>query len=192
MRYWMWQRRLRLRKRPPRVKRLVRKRRPHLSARERLRDFGLSRVRYLWFVPVLILMIVAVACFRVPRTTTVRIQSAAAQSESASGAVAVRSAKYRTSIPAGYRLAVDLSWQAAEPSPELLVDLILRSGEGSAVAKHTTVIEAGALADHSLVTRTELDIPYSLSGEYRLNVRVSGADGATVTGETELGELTVY
>ena len=60
MRYWMWPRRLRWRKRPPRARRMVRKRRPHRPAKDRLHAFGLSRSRYLWFIPALMIAIAAV------------------------------------------------------------------------------------------------------------------------------------
>lgn len=192
MRYWMWPRRLRWRKKPPKNLRMVRKRRPHRTARDRLRDFGLSRFRYLWFVPVLIALIIVVACVRVPKTTTALIYPANAESAADSIGISVESAKYRTSIPGGYRLAVDISWRAESPAPELLVELLLRDGIDSAVARQTTVVEAGALSAQSPVTRAELDIPYNLSGDYRLSVRVSDADGAAVTGETTLGAVRVY
>ena len=106
MRYWLWPRRLRLRRRPPRIRRLVRKRRPHRTARDRLRAFGLSRFRYLWILPVLIALIALVANVRVPRTTTVALAEPAGQVEFAGAeGIWVKSAKWRTSIPAGYRLA---------------------------------------------------------------------------------------
>ncbi len=192
MRYWMWPRRLRWQKKPPRAARVVRKRRPHRTARDRLREFGLNRFGYLWFIPVLVALIIVVAQFRVPKTTTMLVQSAAAQSETGESGIWVRSAKYRTSIPGGYRLAVDVAWRAAGQTPELLVELMLRDGTGSAVASQTSVVAAGALFGQSPLTRSELDIPYDLRGAYRMSVRVSDAEGRTVLEETALGFVTVY
>lgn len=192
MRYWMWPRRLRWRKKPPKARRMVRKRRPHRPARERLRDFGLSRFRYLWFVPVLILLIAVVASVRVPKTTTTWLMQSSAQSESRAADVLVQSAKYRTSIPGGYRLAVDVSLKAESQRDELLVELILRDAGGEAVTRQTTVVGAGTMAVESTVVRAELDIPYNLSGKYALSVRISDADGQTVAQEAPLGPLRVY
>lgn len=192
MRYWMWPRRLRWRRRPPKVRRLVRKRRPHRSARDRLRNFGLSRFRYLWCIPALILAIVAVASVRVPRTTTAWLQDSAARSESPMADVSIRTGKYRTSIPGGYRLAVDLSWRADAQELPLMVELILRDESGEAVARQFTAMEPGALNVDAPVTRAELDIPYNLSGRYLLSVRVVGADGDLVQDGTPLGPLNVY
>lgn len=192
MRYWMLPRRLRWRKRPPKVRRLVRKRRPHRTARDRLRNFGLSRFRYLWFIPALILVIVVVASVRVPRTATAWLQESQLLSESQAADVSIRTGKYRTSIPGGYRLAVDLSWRARAQEGELTVELILRDEGGEAVARQVTTVGAGALDVDAPVTRAELDIPYNLSGKYELGVRVVGADGNLVQDETTLGPLTVY
>lgn len=192
MRYWMWPRKLRWRKRPPKVRRLVRKRRPHRTARDRLRNFGLSRFRYLWFIPALILVIVAVASVRVPRTATAWLQESQRLSESQAADVSIRTGKYRTSIPGGYRLAVDLSWRTRAQEGELTVELILREDGGEAVARQVTTVGAGALDVDAPNTRAELDIPYNLSGKYELGVRVVGADGDLHQDETTLGPLTVY
>ncbi len=192
MRYWMWPRKLRWRKRPPKVRRLVRKRRPHRSARDRLRNFGLSRFRYLWFIPALILLIVAVASVRVPRTATAWLQESQLLSESQAADVSIRTGKYRTSIPGGYRLAVDLSWRTRSQDGELMVELFLRDEGGETVARQGTTVGAGALDADAPVTRAELDIPYNLSGKYELGVRVMDADGDLVQDETTLGPLTVY
>jgi hypothetical protein len=188
----MWPRKLRWRKKPPKARRMVRKRRPHRSARDRLRSFGLSRFRYLWFIPALILMIWAVASVRVPRTTITWLQQAAAQSGARAETAQVRSGKYRTSIPAGYRLAVDIAWRDASQPEELLVELILRDGIGSSVARQTTVVGADQLALASPVTRAELDVPYDLNGVYQLSVQVTDDEGGTVDEEQVLGPLTVY
>jgi hypothetical protein len=191
MRYWLWPRRLRLKKKPPKAKKLVRKRRKHLSARERLKEFGLNRLRYLWFIPVLIAAIIVTANIRVPKTVTALIQSASAQSESAAG-IAVRAAKYRPSIPAGYTLAVDLTWRTQAQSPELLAELILRDESGHDAARETTVIGAGALSGPSPLTRAELDIPYNLGGAFSLSVRVVDEAGQIVQDEIRVGALSVY
>jgi len=192
MRYWMWPRRLRWRRRPPKVRRLVRKRRPHRSARERLRNFGLSRFRYLWFIPALMLLIVAVASVRVPRTATAWLEQAQVQGAPEMADVSIRTGKYRTSIPGGYRLAVDLSWRAKSQEVGLAVELILRDEGGEAVARQVTPIAKGALDVDAPVTRAELDIPYNLNGKHLLSVRVVGADGHLVQDETRLGSLIVY
>ncbi len=192
MRYWMWPRRLHWRKKPPKVRRMVRKRRPHRTARDRLRDFGLSRFRYLWFVPVLVLLIAVVASVRVPKTTTTWLMQSSAQSESRAEDVQVQSGKYRTSIPGGYRLAVDVSLKTESQRDELLVELILRDGGGEAVARQTTVAGAGAMTMEPAVIRAELDIPYNLSGKYALSVRVLDADGRSIAEEAPLGPLSVY
>jgi len=192
MRYWMWPRKLRWRKRPPKVRRMVRKRRPHRTARDRLRNFGLSRFRYLWFIPALMLMIIIVASVRVPRTATAWLQDPQLMSEAQALDVSIRTGKYRTSIPGGYRLAVDLSWRSRAQDGEMTVELILRGQKGDAVARHFTVIEAGTLNVDAPVTRAELDIPYNLSGRYELNVRVVGTDGDLIQDETPLGPLKVY
>ena len=191
MRYWMWPRRLHWRKKPPKARRMVRKRRPHRPARERLRDFGLSRFRYLWFVPVLVILIVVVASARVPKTTTTFLMQSA-QSETKAAEVTIQSGKYRTSIPGGYRLAVDVSMKAESQAEELLVELILRDAHGEAVARQTTVAEAGTLAVESPVVRAELDIPYDLSGRYSLSVQIVNDAGETVAPEVALGALRVY
>lgn len=190
MRYWMWPRKLRWRKKPPKAWRTVRKRRPHRSARDRLRSFGLSRFRYLWFIPALILMIWAVASVRVPRTTTTWLRQAAVQGGHRVETARIRSGKYRTSIPAGYRLAVDVAWRDTSQPEELLMELILRDGVGSVVAQQTTVVGADQLA--SPMTRAELDVPYDLNGVYQLSVRVSDDEGEAVGEEQALGPLTVY
>ena len=192
MRYWMWPRRLRWRKRPPKVRRMVRKRRPHRTARDRLRNFGLSRFRYLWFIPALILMIIVVASVRVPRTATTWLQDTQLISDAQAADVSIRTGKYRTSIPGGYRLAVDLSWRSHAQDGEMMAELILRGVSGEAVARQFTLIEAGTLNVDAPVTRAELDIPYNLSGKYELNVRVVGVDGNLIQDETPLGPLTVY
>ncbi len=191
MRNWMWPRRLRLKKKPPKAKKLVRKRRQHRPARERLREFGLSRFRYLWFIPILIAAIIVAANIRVPRTITALIQSAPAQSESAIG-IAIRSAKYRPSIPAGYTLAVDLTWRGQEQSPELFAELILRDESGRDVARETTIVKTGALSGVSPMTRVELDIPYNLGGAYSMSVRVFDAEGQSMLDEIRIGGLRVY
>ena len=192
MRYWMWPRKLRWRKKPPKARRLVRKRRPHLTARDRLRSFGLSRFRYLWFIPALIILIVAVASVRVPRTTTAWLQESKTMSGSSMPEVSIRTGKYRTSIPAGYRLAVDLSWRAHAQNGELTVELILRNEGGESVARQATIIGTGELDVDTPVTRAELDIPYNLSGKHQLSVQVTGADAQLVQDETELGAITIY
>ena len=191
MRYWLWPRRLRLKKKLPRAKKLVRKRRQHRTARERLREFGLNRLRYLWFIPVLIAAIIVAANIRVPKTITALIQSASVQSESATG-IAVRAAKYRPSIPAGYTLAVDLTWRSASPSPALQAELILRDESGNDVAREATAIEAGALSGASPLSRAELDIPYNLGGAFSLSVRVFDAAGLALQDEIRIGALTIY
>jgi hypothetical protein len=188
----MWPRRLHWRKKPPKVRRMVRKRRPHRTARDRLRDFGLSRFRYLWFVPVLVLLIAVVASVRVPKTTTTWLMQSAAQSEPRAADVLVQSGKFRTSIPGGYRLAVDVSLKTESQHDELLVELILRDGGGEAVARQITPAGSGAMTMESAVIRAELDIPYNLSGKYALSVRVSDADGREVSEEAPLGPLRVY
>jgi hypothetical protein len=171
---------------------MVRKRRPHRTARDRLRSFGLSRFRYLWFIPALILVIIAVASVRVPRTATAWLQQSQLLSESALADVSIRTGKYRTSIPGGYRLAVDLSWRAYAQEDALAVELILRDEGGEAVATQSTAIGAGELNVDAPVTRAELDIPYNLSGKYQLSVRVTGVDDKPVQDETPLGPLNVY
>ena len=188
MRYWTWPRRLRLKRKIPKVRPAHRKRRAHKSARDRLRDFGLSRFRYLWFIPVLVILIIVAANVRVPRTVTVVIRSAAAESVQA-GDLSVQSAKFRTSIPSGYRLAVDVTWHGEPLSQEVLVELLLRDGTGSAVAKGETHVWPSA---GGYVSRAELDVPYNLSGRYELSVRVLGADETVHVEETPLGGLTVY
>ncbi len=189
MRYWMWPRRLRWRRKLPKAVRVVRKRRPHRTARDRLREFGLSRFRYLWFIPVLVALIVTVAQFRIPRTAIVPVGNAAAQAETG---VSIRSAKYRTSIPGGYRLAVDITWRVQTRTPALTVELMLRDGAGSLVAERTAILAEGALGGESPVTRSELDIPYNLSGACAVSVRVADSEGRPVVGETALGDVTVY
>jgi hypothetical protein len=188
MRYWIWPKKLRIRKKAPKVHPAHRKRRAHKSARDRLRDFGLSRFRYLWFIPILVILIIVAARLRVPKTVTVVVQSAAADSAQA-GALVIRSAKYRTSIPAGYRLAVDVAWQGEAPSQEVQVELLLRDGIGSAVAKGVTPVWPDVSGN---VNRVELDVPYNLKGRYDLSVRVLGADRADYLKEATLGRLTVY
>ncbi len=192
MRYWMWPFRLRWKKKPLKLKRIVRKRRPHKNARDRLRDFGLSRFRYLWVIPILIAMIVVVASVRVPKTATAFLQQTSSRSEISEAGIAIRSAKYRTSIPAGYRLAVDLAWSSSPQLEEILVTLILRDDGGEAVATETTVIESETLAAQEPMTRAEMDIPYDLHGNYQLTVRVSDGDGQTIQAETQLGPVSVY
>jgi hypothetical protein len=192
MRYWMWPRRLRLKKRPPKVQRMVRKRRPHRTARDRLRNFGLSRLRYLWFIPVLIALIAVVASVRVPKTTTTWVQQPSVKSESQEADTPIQFGKYRTSIPAGYSLGVDIAWKKAPQEAEFQVELILRDDGGEAVARQTTSVVAGALAASSPVARAELDIPYDLSGKYHLSVQVVGDDSRLVSAEAPLGLLTVY
>lgn len=188
MRYWIWPKKLRIRRKAPKVRPAHRKRRVHKSARDRLREFGLSRFRYLWFIPILVLMIVVAAHLRVPKTVTVVIRSAAADSIE-DEALGVRSAKFRTSIPAGYRLAVDVAWQGAAPSEEVQVELLLRDGIGSAVAKGVMPVWPDMGGG---VNRVELDVPYNLKGRYELSVRVLGADQTILVEETQLGGLTVY
>ena len=188
MRYWTWPKRLRLKRKIPKVRPAHRKRRAHKSARERLRDFGLSRFRYLWFIPVLVILIVIAANVRVPKTVTVVIRSAAAESAQA-GALSVQSAKFRTSIPSGYRLAVDVTWHGEPLSQEVLVELLLRDGTGSAVAKGVTHVWPGL---NGYVSRVELDVPYNLNGRYDLSVRILGVDETIYIEETRLGDLTVY
>jgi len=192
MRIWLWPRRLRLRKRPPKLRRLVRKRRPHRTARDRLRAFGLSRFRYLWFIPILIALIAVAANLRVPRTTTVALAEPAGQVEFAGAeGIRVKSAKWRTSIPAGYRLAVDIGWEnAGAPSPGLLVELSLAAGETLCAQMNT--LPAGALQTGSSVTRLELDIPYNLKGSYRLELKVSTLDVDGAVYKAPLGALRVY
>lgn len=192
MRYWMWPRKLRWRKKPPKARRLVRKRRPHRSARERLRNFGLSRFRYLWFIPALILLIAVVASVRVPRTTTAWLEVPQAQSESRMAGISIRTGKFRPSIPGGYRLAVDLSWRAEAQEGALTVELILRDEGEKVVASQSTAIDAGALNVDAPLIRAELDIPYDLNGKHRLSVRVTDADGMLVQDETPLGPLSIY
>jgi hypothetical protein len=170
---------------------MVRKRRPHRTARDRLRSFGLSRFRYLWFIPALVLMIWVVASVRMPRTTTTWLTQTTVQGQAQVAAVRIRSGKYRTSIPAGYRLAVDIAWSAPR-TDELLVELILRDGTGASVARQTTVLEAGQSGPGSPLIRAELDVPYDLNGPYQLSVRVLDDAGETVSEEEALGPLTVY
>lgn len=188
MRYWTWPKRLRLKRKMPKVRPAHRKRRAHRSARDRLRDFGLSRFRYLWFIPVLVILIIVAANVRVPRTVTVVIRSAEAESAQ-TGSLSVQSAKFRTSIPSGYRLAVDVAWHGEAPSQEVLVELLLRDGIGSAVAKGATSVWPGA---SGYLSRAELDVPYNLNGRYGLSVRVLGSDETVYVEETSLGGLNVY
>ena len=98
----------------------------------------------------------------------------------------------RRSIPAGYRLAVDVGWTGdGAESPALLVELSLEKG-GAAACSETTRLAAGALPAEDGVTRAELDIPYDLNGEYGLRLRVtSQADGSLLC-DAVPGSVTVY
>ncbi len=194
MRYGMWPRAVRWKRKPPRGRRLVRKRRPHRTARDRLRTFGLSRFRYLLFIPVLILMIAIMASVRVPRATRAILSESAGRVEIAGAeGLWVRSAKWRTSIPAGYRLAVDVGWERGDaPNPPFDVELLLKA-EAVACAQKTALPE-GALSAGLSTTRLELDIPYDLKGNYRLEIRISAPDevGGADAYEAVLGALRVY
>jgi hypothetical protein len=191
MKHWMWPRKLRFKKKIPGGRRVVRKRRPHKTARERLREFGLSRFRYLAFVPVLIVMIVLVANLRVPRASTVSLMLPVPPLQAEQqGDIVLASAKWRAAIPAGYRLAVELAFDSAVPiSPEMTVWLSL-SGTGQ-IHRQAMSIGEGALPEGASVVRAEIDIPYGVSGRYALALQVLDAGGRSVSA-AELGELRVY